>query len=188
MSDQKKPKKSTLGSIVKIGLLVIVVIVVAVVGYGFTLAKEYHYERSIVIKADSGDIHEWVGDVKKWDEWGPWREEDPTMKVTYGEKTEGVGASWSWTGEKSGNGKMTFLESDPKKGIKYLLEFEGFDPVTGEMRYDDAGDDQVKVTWSFESGEAPFHHRYMHTLFGEKMMNEMFDKGLNKLKSKVEAN
>jgi hypothetical protein len=185
MADDKKKKKG--GSVLKLLLLLIVVVAVAFVGYGMTLDTKYHFERSVVIKADKDDIHEWVGDIRKWDEWGPWREEDPAMKITYGEKTEGVGASESWEGEKIGKGKLEFTAADPETGIKYKLQISDFPWTSGEVRYEDAPEGATKVTWTFDSEpEVGFFSRYFYT-FGGDSMNEMFEKGLSNLKTKVEA-
>jgi len=47
-------------------------------------------------------------------------------------------------------------------------------------------DGKTKVTWSMDSKDVNFIGRYMMTLMGDSM-NEMFDKGLSNLKTKVEA-
>ncbi|MCB9895322.1 MAG: SRPBCC family protein [Planctomycetes bacterium] len=187
MADDKKKKKSGgIGSVIKLLLVLIVVAVVAFVGYGFTLPSAYHFERSVVIEGDADDVHEWVGDLKKWDEWGPWRDEDPSMKYTYGESTTQQGDKMSWTG-KDGSGSLTFTKVDPEKGIEYSFQWEDWTPNPGAVTYEEMDGGKVKVTWSMnaDTGSNIFT-KYMMS-FGGDMMNEMFDKGLNKLKTKVEA-
>ena len=187
MADDKQKKKSGgIGSIIKLGLLLVVVIGVAGVGYGFSLPSTYHFERSIVIKGDTSDVHKLVGDLKEWDNWGPWRAEDPSMKYTYSESTTKAGDKMSWKGDK-GSGSLTFNSVDEDKGVEYTFQWEDWTPNPGAITYEDAGDDNVKVTWSMESDTGNnILFRYFMT-FGSKQMTDMFDKGLAKLKTKVEG-
>ena len=74
--------------------LIIVLIVVLVV-VGLFLPTSYTVERSIVIDAQPAQIHKYIRDLNQWNTWEPWTEEDPTIIVSKGEKTQGVGASQS---------------------------------------------------------------------------------------------
>jgi len=187
VADDKKKKKGGGGSVLKLLLLLIVVVVVAFVGYGFTLESKPHFERSVVIKADPDDVHEWVGDLKKWDEWGPWRDEDPNMKYTYSETTTEVGSKMSWTMEQ-GSGALWITKTDPKTGVSYKFQWEDWEPTDGSVTYTEQEDGTTKVTWSFDAdmGMNLFGRYAMH--FGREGMEEMFQKGLNKLKIKLESN
>lgn len=186
MADDKKKKKSGgIGSIIKLLLVLIVVAVVAFVGYGFTLESKPHFERSVVIKADADDVHEWVGDLKKWDEWGPWRDEDPSIKYTYTDKTDEVDSKMSWT-MKDGKGALWITRTDPKNGVWYKFQWEEYEPTDGYVKYEEQEDGNVKVTWAFDSDvgmNLPMRYA-MH--FGRDAMEDMFQKGLDKLKKKVE--
>jgi hypothetical protein len=185
VADKKKEKKSGLGSILSLVLLLIVAAVIAVAIYGFSLDTDYHFERSVVVDADTDEVHAWVGDLRQWDKWGPWREQDPTMKYTYGESTTEVGDKMSWTGD-DGSGSLTFTGVDPEKGIEYSFQWEDYDPQPGAIRYEETDDGKVKVTWSMDSKDTPFLMRFIMTHGGDQM-NEMFDKGLAKLKQKAEG-
>ena len=98
--------------ILKTLLSTIIVIIVVVVVVGLFLPTSYTVERSIIINAHPSRIHEYVGNLENWNSWEPWREEDPTIVITHGEKTKGVGASQSWVGE-SGDGALTFTKDSP---------------------------------------------------------------------------
>lgn len=185
MADKKKKS----GGFLRIlGMLVVVfvVLVVAVIGYGFTLEKDYHFERSVVIDADTDDIHEYIGDLKKWDEWGPWRDEDPTIEYTYTESTTEPGDHMTWTQE-AGAGSLEFTKVDSDTGVEYMFQWEEWDPQPGAVNYEETDDGKVKVTWSMDSKDTNFVGRYFMTHMSGNM-TDMFDKGLSKLKKKVEAN
>jgi hypothetical protein len=185
MADKQKKGMGTFGKLI-IGLVLIIVLVaVAGFAYGLSLPSSKTFTRSVVIKADESDIHKYVGDLKQWPEWGPWREMDPDMTWEFSETTDEVGSWTTWKG-KDGNGRLEIISTDENKGIEYTLTFEGWDPQKGAIRYAEEGDD-IKVTWQAHmdvGGNVVY--RYMISFF-EGSMNEMFDKGLANVKAKAEA-
>lgn len=187
---KKKKKQGGMGKVLKILVLLFLVIVVApvvgVVAYGFSLPSEYRFERSTVIDADPDEVHEYVGDLSKWEEWGPWKEQDPTIEITASDPSSGVGAKQSWTGE-SGKGSLVITSTDPDKGVEYDMEFNDhqFDSK-GAVRYEETKDGKTKVTWVMYGDNGNNVIARIMTGFMDEDMNKMFDSGLAKLKKKVE--
>lgn len=164
----------------------IIIFIVIVVVVGLFLPTSYTVEQSVVIDAAPDQIHKYVGNLNKWSAWEPWREGDPTIVVTHGEKTQGVGASQSWVGE-SGDGALTFTKDSPTEGIEYDLFFDDGAYVSqSAIAYDPLGDGETKVTWIM-TGDigAPVIGGYF-ALMMNSMIGEMFDKGLSNLKTTVE--
>lgn len=168
-------------------LIVLLLLIVILAAVGFVLPQRYDVSRSVKIRAEPSDVHALVGDLKEWPRWAPWQEADPTVRVTLGDKTTGVGASQSWTG-KDGNGRLSFTKSDPATGIEYDMVFinRGREsPAKSWMRYTPAAEG-LEVTWGI-AGEMdmPVVGGYM-ALFSDRMIGPMFEKGLNKLKVEAE--
>src|SRR5690606_38039947 len=86
-----KPKKGGI-SIIKLLLLAMMLGVAGVVAYGFMLDDVIKVERSIVMDAKPRDVHKFIGDLRAWDDWGTWRDEDPTITYTYTDSTTDVGS------------------------------------------------------------------------------------------------
>lgn len=188
MAENKKKQKSGGIGVLKLLVLLFVVVVIAAVGYGLTLEENPHFERSVVIDADKDDIHAMVGDLKQWDKWGPWRDEDPTIKYAYTEKTDEVGSKQTWTADKIGGGSLWFTKVDPETGVKYKFQYEEFEPSDGSVTYTETEDGKVKVTWAFDAElgwNLPMRF-IMDSSRGD--METMFQNGLNKLKKQVENN
>lgn len=168
-----------------VGLTVIGVLAVLAT-IGFALPPEYRIERTIVIEADTGRIHELVGDLTQWPSWTLWQRLDPTLKIVYGEKTSGVGARQVWNGS-SGNGELTFTKCDRDTGVAYDLFFErgGFKSLGG-ISYSPSGD-RTTVTWTM-SGDFGLNlpGRFAGMMMRPKV-EEMFDLGLRRLKHLAEA-
>jgi hypothetical protein len=133
-------------------------------------------------------VHEWTGDLKKWDEWGPWREQYPDIKYTYTENTTEVGGKSTFV-TSDGTGSMTIDKTDPEKGIWFTFTWEDYPPSKGFVTYTKNDDGTTKVTWGMDSADAGMNLMYRYAgHFMRGSMEEMFDKGLGKLKTKVEAN
>lgn len=81
--------------ILKTAAVMLVVLIVAVAAVGLFLPTKYAVERSVIIDAAREKIHGYVGNLRKWDEWAPWKVEDPSIVTMLGEKASGVGASQS---------------------------------------------------------------------------------------------
>jgi hypothetical protein len=179
----KKPKK---GGALRLVLIVLLLLVVGVVGYGFTLSATPSFTANKVIKADADDIHEKVGDLKEWQNWGPWKDMDPGMTWSFTDKTNEVGSKMTFTG-KDGTGWVELTKVD-ENGIGYKFQFESFTPMTGSITYAKVPEG-TSVTWSTTSEDIgmKLHERYFMK-FGADSMQEMFDKGLAKLKTQMEAN
>ncbi len=157
-----------------------------VVAIGLFLPNQYSVSRSTVIDAKPEKIHKFVGDLKQWDAWEPWREGDPSLVVTLGDKTSGVGASQSWMGQ-GGDGRLVFTESSPKTGVKYDLFFrQDKDKCKSAVIYT-PGEANTQVLWKMDGTmEIPVLGGYMAMMM-DSMVGPMFENGLAKLKKAAEA-
>ena len=163
-------------------------LVLVIVGGGMMLPKDYELSRSIMIDAKPKAVHEYVGNLKKWEEWTPWKAHDESIVVTHGKKSTGAGASQTWT-SKDGNGELTFTKSDKDTGVAYDMAFvAGEDrlPSQGSVTYEEAGK-KTRVTWSMK-GEMniPIAGGWW-AMTMDAWVGPMFDEGLANLKKKVEG-
>lgn len=145
--------------------------------------KSFTTERSLKIDAPQSMLFNIVDDFKTWEQWSPWYDKDPEMKVEYGATTSGVGAEYSWTGnEQVGSGTMTAIESTPATVHKSNMLFEGFDePSIAEFNFNEV-DGQTEVIWKLHAEDLPFLLRGMMTLMrAKKSMENDFDNGLSKM-------
>jgi len=174
-------------TIIKRILLASGVLLLLFVIVGFLLPTSYTIVRSVEIDASPARIHEYTGDLEKWPEWAPWKDEDPSIVVMFGDKTVGVGANQSWIGQ-SGDGSLRFTSSSPDRGIEYDLFFEG-----GKYRCESSmsyveGDNGTTVTWTMDGDtETPVIGGYL-ALMMDSMVGGMFERGLLKLIKQVESN
>jgi hypothetical protein len=170
-------------------LLVLVILVLGALAAGMVMPTDYRLERKAVIAADSAKIHQWVADLKRWDEWTPWKEADPESVTTFGTTTSGLGASQTWTGS-DGDGELTIVDSSPDTGIAYDMAFIDGDtrvPAKGAIRYRGAQGGGTEVIWTMEGDtEKMGVLRGWFAMLMPSMVGPYFDKGLEKLKVVVE--
>jgi len=175
--------------ILKTILIVIVVLVALAAIIGMFMSADVRVERSMEMKAAPDAVYNQVNNLKNWDNWMPWNKLDPNWERTWGEKTEGEGASYSWKSSKKevGEGTITITKSVPNEAVETNLHFEGQGDATGN--YDivktDAG---TKFTWgmNMNMGSNPFK-RLMGGMM-DKMMGPWFETGLKSLDSAAQAN
>lgn len=169
-------------------LIALFVIIVLVVIVGLFLPTRYDVSRSILIDAPRGKIHVLVGDLKRWDDWTPWKKHDPSLVVTFGDKTTGEGASQVWQG-KDGDGKLVFTKCTASDGVEFDMAFdEGRMQSEGALSYEQQGDGTL-VTWRMKGdldSLPPVMAGYFAAMM-PSMVGNSFDEGLAALKAKVEG-
>jgi hypothetical protein len=157
---------------------VLAVVVAGFLAFVAMRPAHYHVERSVSIKAPAEVVYVELEDLHKWAAWSPWEKIDPNMKKSYEGPERGVGASYSWQGNREvGKGKMTIVGAEPPKLVRYKLEF--LEPMAGlaeaSMRIAKEGD-----------------NNFVGKMFGvfmdmDKMIGAQFATGLEKLKGIAES-
>jgi hypothetical protein len=175
-------------------MLIKIVIGLAVVGVGVaavvaTRPSEFRVVRSTTIAAPAPVIFAQVNDFHRWDAWNPWAKVDPAMKQTYEGAPAGVGAVYTWAGNReAGEGRMTIIESRPNDLIRVRLEFlkpfAGTSIATFTFKPEGAG---TLVTWSM-AGENNFIAKAVHLVMDmDRMIGGNFEKGLAQMKTVAET-
>lgn len=145
--------------------------------------------REIVIKATPETLFPYINNSKKMNDWMPWQDSDPGVKIEYSGPEEGVGSKSSWNSPgKMGTGNAVIVESTLNKSVKTQLTYTK--PMVmaqlAEVSLTPVGGG-TKVKWSVDG-----HNGFMFRLMGiimnvEKMVGGEFEKGLAKLKNTAEA-
>lgn len=162
----------------------LVVLIVAIVGFGLTLPEKTSVERSTVISATPEKVFGVVNDFKNFNKFSPWF--DPEAKYTIEGPASGVGQKLTWSGGSMGEGTQEIIASEPSKLVRVALDF-GFGSPKAEFVLAPQTDG-TKVTWRFdeESGwNVP--DRYMAWFFVESEVGKSYEKGLVNLKGLVEG-
>lgn len=149
----------------------------------------FRVTRSLAVAAPADAIFPHVNELKKWAAWNPWEKIDPNMKLTYEGPAAGVGASYSWVGNKDvGEGRMTITASRPNEAVRFRLEF--FKPMAGvsdaEFTFKPQGN-QTEVSWTMTGKNNFIAKAFCLFMNMDKMIGGQFEKGLADLKSIVET-
>ena len=167
----------------------IIILVVFAIGAIILMAlspKKMVLSQTETMEAPPSVVYNIVNDFKKWEEWSPWLDVDPNMVSTYSEKSEGVGASYSWKGNKEvGEGSQSIVASVPNESISTTLTFNG---SSGESKSNWAFEtegEKTKVTWDFEGADTPFLFRPFN-LFFKGSLKKSYLKGLSNIRKIVE--
>ena len=167
---------------ITIGLAVIVLLIVAEMQ-----PATYHVERTTTIAAAPGKIHPLVDDFHNWQQWSPWANLDPNMKVSYSGPTSGPGAVYEWEGDsKVGKGRMEILASQTTETSIKLDFLKPFESHTRSNFILEPQGGVTRVTWTLD-GPNTFMSRVMGVFVSmDKMVGKDFSNGLGKLKTAAE--
>lgn len=171
--------------ILKYILLLLLALIVLGLVYVGTYDGKYDVKRSKVIKAPITHAFNTVNDLKTWEKWGPWHDEDSTIVVTYGDKTVGVGANNSWT-SKDGPGSMKTISLEPNKSILQEITFMDGDPGGIYWNFEEVPEG-TKVTWGMTAEKSPFMFKAIAAMMGgwDSMFGPMEENGLNNLEQVI---
>lgn len=165
-------------------------VIIALLLVYFVLAlfapKEFKVERSISINKPTILVKSKLGDFKYFhDEWSPYTEKDPAMKTTYKGTPGEVGHLYSWQANKEvGNGEMEIVANTGDSLIQRLT-FEGMGDSKGYFITKDQ-DTSTSVTWGILFEVGFFGRPIMLFMNIDKMVGAEYEKGLTKLKNKLE--
>lgn len=151
--------------------------------------SDFQVGRSMKMRATPVQAFAQVNDLHLMNAWNPWVKLDPNLKQTYEGEAAGVGAIYSWDGDKNvGAGRQTIVESRPGELVRIKLEF--FRPFAGVnevvFTFVPMGD-QTEVTWSMTGKLNPFMKVMGLFMSMDKMCGDSFTKGLTDLKGILET-
>lgn len=173
---------TVLGTIGTIAFILIIV--------GYLSPRITTMSRSININASASKVFPYLNNLQSFvNNWSPWTEKDPNMEQKFNQLDSGVGAEYSWKGEpkKVGEGYMKIIESSQNKEVKTEVHFKGRGMAHVNWTIKEIDDNQIKVTWGFQSdnGTNPIARLFGRMI--EKFLGPDYENGLNKLKKVVEA-
>jgi carbon monoxide dehydrogenase subunit G len=165
----------------------IAIVVIGVLAYAATLPNAFRVERSISIKAPPEKIFPLINELKTMNEWNPFAEQDPSIKITYSGPASGKGAAHAWTSDRAGEGRLEITESTPSSQVNMRLDMikpmEGHNAIVFALQPQTEG---TNVRWAM-SGEYNFITKVVGLLFNmDRMIGGEFDKGLADLKAMAE--
>ncbi len=110
----------------------------------------YQVQRTITIDSEPEQVYDKIVDLHKWAAWSPWEDMDPSMSKSYTGPDAGVGASYSWKGNrKVGEGNMTITDVTEPNRIALDLHFlKPFKAQNETMFSLDPAGAGTEVTWT----------------------------------------
>jgi hypothetical protein len=165
--------------ILKYLILLVLLSFIALSIFIATQKGEFNIERSKVINSSKSSVYNYVNDLKNWEDFGSWMEEDSQMKIVYTPITFGPGAGYSWEGN-DGNGKMKTIFVKDNDSIAQKMTFNDSPSNVSWSFKDTVGG--TKVTWK-TTGKMSFFFKIYAALNGgvDQIIGQMYEKSLNNL-------
>ena len=134
-------------------------------------------ERSKVVNSPRATVYNYVNDFRNFEDFESWAVEDPTIKMSFSEKTSGNGASFSWEGGEAKGNAIT-LQAKEGESIHQKMNFDGTEADVNWI-FKDTLTGKTKVTWKAK-GEMSFWFKIYTVLNGgsDKIIGTMYEKSL----------
>jgi uncharacterized protein YndB with AHSA1/START domain len=161
-------------------------LIVIFIGGGFLLPGEAVVQRQTIIKAPPEKVFAIIGDIRRNNDWSPWAELDPNMKVAYEGPASGIGQKLVWDSPNPdvGKGSQTITEFVENRRIASELDFGDMGKAIASMELASVPEG-TGVTWGFKSELNNIAERWFGLLF-DRWIGADYEKGLAKLKTLAE--
>lgn len=167
-------------------LFIVAGLIVVLLLIGFVLPGRLEVSKRVLIHAPARAVFEEINDLKHWQAWQYWNTLDSTdMKIVYGDKTAGTGASYRWDSPVLDQGTITLTESIPDKSVAIAMDFGG-NPATGLYVLEPDGENTA-LTFNFysDAGMNPIGRWINMFIQGE--IEKSFDYAGERIKAIAEA-
>jgi len=170
------------------GFAVAIVSAIAVVlALAASKPNDFRIQSSVSIRATPGKILPFIDNFHNWPLWSPYEAMDHNMKRTYSGAAKGLGAVYEWEGNaRAGKGRMEIIGETPNKVVIKLNFYKPIEAEnTAEFTLVPKGDSTV-VTWVMYVKNT-FKAKIFYVFVDMNiMLTRDFDKGLVKMKEKIE--
>jgi hypothetical protein len=149
---------------------------------------DFEVVRGTTISAGRERVHGLIDDFHAWRAWSPWEDVDPDLERDYAGAESGVGARYSWEGNrKAGKGSMEIVSSSPER-IEVRLTFEKPWKATNRVVFELApsGETATDVTWRMTGRTTGFASLFSRVVSMDRLVGKDFEKGLARMKTTAE--
>ena len=153
------------------------------------MATPYTVVRTTTIDAPAEHIRAFLRDFHEWTRWSPGEGLDPQMRRTYTGPDSGVGARYSWEGNrKAGKGEMTITGDTPDQ-VDVDLRFDKPFPARNriELVLTPTGPRSTVVEWRMHGELSGFMRAVSVVKSMDSLVGPDFERGLARLKRLAES-
>jgi len=153
---------------------------VALTVFVATQKGDFSVERSKVINSPRATVYNYLNDFRNYEDFESWSVEDPTIKMTYANKTSGNGATFYWDGA-DGKGNSIILKTKDGESIDQKMQFDGTEAdVNWTLK--DTLNGKTKVTWKGK-GTMSFLFKIYTALHGgsDRVIGTIYEKSLSNI-------
>ncbi|MGE6757865.1 SRPBCC family protein [Corallococcus interemptor] len=156
------------------------VLVAALGAFVATRPDHFRIERNALVAAPPAAVFPLINDLHKFDTWNPYGSDDsPGLTRSWDGPGEGPGATFTYAGGKSGDGRMTIVESQPDARVVLKLEFfkpfEATNQAIFTLTPENGG---TRVSWAME-GKNTLMGKVMSLVVNmDTMLGKDFERGL----------
>jgi len=167
-------------------LIIVLVLVAAILIVPLFSPATAEVSAETTIELEPAQIFPSVASFEGRTLWDPWLTQDTTAEANIESQSGYVGSSFTWKGEKVGNGRMEVISVRENEYIESHLWFgEVEEPALVEWNFESL-DGSTRVSWTF-SQETTYPIGRLGMIFGKIFLKQSFELGLANLKEVMES-
>ncbi len=152
-------------------------------------SSNFRIARSQLINASPHKLFPYINNLRKFQEWNPYRDKDPSARNEFSGPEAGPGAVFRWIGDANvGEGIMTIEKSVPDSAVhvdlEFLRPFPGHNAVAFTL---EPQSDGTVVSWSMAGRYALVPKIVGLFISMDRMIGGDFEAGLTRLKTLAET-
>lgn len=163
--------------ILKYLFLLLLLSLVALTVFVATQKGIFSVERSKVINSPKATVYNYVNDFRNYEDFESWSVSDPSIKMTFPNKTSGNGASYYWVRDEEKGNAIT-LNAKDGESIHQKMKYNGTEADVN-WTFKDTLAGKTKVTWK-ATGTMSFMFKIYTALNGgsNKVIGTIYEKSL----------
>jgi effector-binding domain-containing protein len=163
--------------ILKYLFLLLLLSLVALTVFVATQKGIFSVERSKVINSPKATVYNYVNDFRNYEDFESWSVSDPSIKMTFPNKTSGNGASYYWVRDEEKGNAIT-LNAKDGESIHQKMKYNGTEADVNWI-FKDTLAGKTKVTWK-ATGTMSFMFKIYTALNGgsNKVIGTIYEKSL----------
>lgn len=154
---------------------------------GLFFPMELKVKKSRTIKAPKAVVKERLVNLKHFNEWSPWAENDSGTEYSYEGSMGEVGSTMKWDSdnENMGKGSYTLKRISGDSIFMELVFLKPHKSKSSSYYVLEEADTGVKVTWGFEQPLSYPSHMIPHLMGVKEMLGKQYAKGLKELSKTI---
>lgn len=151
---------------------------------GVLLPSSVRIEKDIWVRTSPDIVFSQISDISQWKKWLPWVQDTAGTSYQFSDKTNGVGATVTWSGEATGIGVISIEKAILDQSVACKINYDTLLRAASRFELASAGVG-TRIKWDYSIDNLSYVNRYFMALTKHQVATSL-EVGLQQLKEVAE--